>query len=112
MGKREMRISAAAISVVVAAVPIAAPPPLPPLGHTPRSGESTSSGRRVRKKLVPLAVGSVALELASRVPKADALHVYTCSADEHNNQHCTMLHTGNDMSWSWIILFLLSRYLH
>ena len=99
-----MRMSAAAISVVVAAVPIAAPPPLPPLGHTPRSGESTSSGRRVRKTLFPPAVGSVALELASRVPQADASHVYACSIDEYNNQHCALLYTDIDMSWSSFII--------
>ena len=109
--KRDMRLSAvassAAASSVAAPIP-ASTPPLPPPSHTPRSSESSERGKRVEKKALPPAVGSVALALASQPPQGDASKVYTRNADEHNNQHCTILSTDNDISWSGLIMGCLA----
>ena len=109
--RREMRISAAAAAAAAsvaassaAAVPIPAyTPPLPRPTHTPRPNEGSESGRPIRKKVSPLVVGSVALAVASRLPQVDASQVYTCSADEFNNEHCTMLSSDNDFSFDMAI---------
>ena len=44
-------------------------------------------------------MGAVALEIASQLPTAESSQVYTCSADDNNNQHCTMLSTDDQLSW-------------
>ena len=76
----------------VAVVVLVSPPPLPPPGYRPDSVVSTASARRKRNMISPL-VGSVARGALSNLPTAESSQVYTCSADDHNNQHCTMLFT-------------------
>ena len=112
--RRESRAAAVAYSAAASSAAAAVPIPslTPPRSTTPRAGESPGWGRRVRRKASPTPVGSVAIVVAAAaaesLPASEASQVYTCSSDEYNNQHCAMLSTDNDISWSWILLGTIS----
>ena len=91
---------------VAAAVPDS-PPPVPPPPYRPESLERIGSERRVRKNTIPPLVRSIALEAFSRMPTAESSQVYTCTANDQNNQHCTMLYWDEEFPWCICVMSVI-----
>ena len=54
------------------------------------------------KKSVPPLVSTVALELASQIPKADSSSVSFSCTEYNYNQFCTMLYVNSEAAWTSI----------
>ena len=98
-GKRSQRVAA------VSPAPIAGSPLIPPAAiyatsSPPEASAGAGTERKKGAKILPL-TGSVALAAAaSTLPTTDAAEAVTCSVDDMNNQHCTMLYT-EDYVFPW-----------
>ena len=80
----------------------------PPPSSRPGSVEGGEGGRKVCKKAGLPMVGTVAAALASDFLGAESAHVYTCSADAREVQHCTLLSTGDEyFPWTSVCLLMI-----
>jgi flagellar hook-basal body protein len=71
------------------------------------SASAGSAGIVIPSKATTVAIGTVTLQAASSIPKASSSQVYTCSANQDNMQHCTMLSTDDMFPWGTVIFMTL-----